>query len=217
MQPQRLLSQREEENLRVAVRTDVQDGPSVPLGPKCISRAAGSGSVFGWMVFWAEPTASTQRFGVVFWAPGTLCSRMPQAMLMPSAFDVDQQPGCMALCLECLRDSLGFSMPDVPPEAGAKTHRTSMLNCELAIFKPWSCGFREERGWRLVLMNECGTSVALWSAAVLIPMLFSLKRPVKFPSCLWRWASLFGTVPGYGGLKETRADWYPQESAQGVT
>ena len=32
------------------------------------------------------------------------------------AFDVDWQPCWGAVCCECLRDSLGFRMPCVPPE-----------------------------------------------------------------------------------------------------
>ena len=52
------------------------------------------------------------------------------------------------------------------------------MNSELAIFKPLSqvLGIQRER---LVLMDELGTSVASWLAAVLIPMLFSLKRPIE--------------------------------------
>jgi len=46
---------------------------------------------------------------------------------------VERQSGGVAVCLEFLRDSLGFSMPCVRPEAGAEVHRVSVLNRELAI------------------------------------------------------------------------------------
>ena len=55
---------------------------------------------------------------------------------IPSALDVDWQPGWVAVCLECLRDSLDFRMPCVPQVAGTTTHAAFLLNPELAIFKP---------------------------------------------------------------------------------
>ena len=39
-----------------------------------------------------------------------------------------------------MRDSLGFRMPCVPPEPGAETPTVSVLNRELAIFKPLTDG-----------------------------------------------------------------------------
>ena len=53
-----------------------------------------------------------------------------------SAFHVGRPPGLWAVCLECLRDSLGFRMPCVPPEPGAETYTALVLIHELAIFKP---------------------------------------------------------------------------------
>ena len=53
-----------------------------------------------------------------------------------SALDVDWQPGLGAVCFECLRDSLGFRMPCVPPEPGAETYTALVVIHELAIFKP---------------------------------------------------------------------------------
>ena len=77
-----------------------------------------------------------------------------------------------------MRHSLGFGMPGVPPDTGAETHTASVLNSELAMFKPLTkLWFRYAE--RLGLINELWTLVALWSAAVLIPMLFSLKRPIE--------------------------------------
>ena len=73
-----------------------------------------------------------------------------------------------------------------------------------------------------MLVNECGTLVALFWAAVLIPVLFHSKDLVRFPSWFLRLASLFNTEPGYGGLTETRSvelslvDRSHQESSQGV-
>ena len=49
-----------------------QDGTRGPSGSRCISKTACPASEFWCMVFWAEPTAITQRFHVMFWAPGTL-------------------------------------------------------------------------------------------------------------------------------------------------
>ena len=123
------------------------------------------------MACWVEPTASTQGFWVVFWAPGTLCSKAERGCVwpwgswglgaagwapsgrscvglrlpeedtgVPSALDVDWQPGQVAVCLEGWRDPLGFGMPWVPPEAGADTHTASALNCDMANFKPLSVG-----------------------------------------------------------------------------
>lgn len=71
-------------------------------------------------------------------------------------------------------------------------------------------------------MNEYGTFVALFWAAVLIPALFHSKDLVRFPSWFLRLASLFNTEPGYGDLTETRpvelsqVDRSHQENSQGV-
>ena len=63
-------------------------------------------------------------------------------------------------------------MPCVPLEAGAETHPASVLNPELAIFKPLTVGTLGMRREKLVLMNEWGTSLVLLVAFVLIPVLF---------------------------------------------
>lgn len=55
---------------------------------------------------------------------------------VPSALDVDLQPGWLADHLECLSVSLGFRLPCVLPEAGAGTHTLSVLIHMLEIFKP---------------------------------------------------------------------------------
>lgn len=57
---------------------------------------------------------------------------------VPSAVGVDLQPGRVAERFECLRVSLGFRLPWVPPEAGAGTLAASGLQGELAIFRPLS-------------------------------------------------------------------------------
>ena len=59
--------------------------------------------------------------------------------------------------MECLRESLGFGMHYVPPEARAETHIASVLNHELAIFKPLTVRGLGMWRERLVLMNEWGT------------------------------------------------------------
>jgi len=77
-------------------------------------------------VCWVEPTPTTQRFGVVLLAPWTLlkdASCQAEDTGVSAAFDVDLQPGWGGgLCWDCLRDSLGFGMPCVPPDPGAETH-----------------------------------------------------------------------------------------------
>ena len=55
---------------------------------------------------------------------------------VPSALDVDLQPGWLADHLECLSVSLGFRLPCVLPEAGAGTHTLSVLIHVLGIVKP---------------------------------------------------------------------------------
>ena len=97
-----------------------------------------------------------------------------------------------------------------------------MLNRELAIFKPLSVGALGMWRERLVLMNEWGTLVALWWAAVPILVLFSLKRPSEISFLPLQLRLLFSMVLGYGGLTKSRyddlnrVDWYHQESSQGV-
>ena len=49
--------------------------------------------------------------------------------------EVDWQPGWMPVGFECLKHSLGLSMPCVPLEAGPKTHTALVFYEELAIFK----------------------------------------------------------------------------------
>ena len=62
-------------------------------------------------------------------------------------------------------------MPCVPPEVGTQTHTALVLTHELAIFKALNnvrgLGMWQER---LVVMKECGTSLAL--LVLLIPILF---------------------------------------------
>ena len=81
------------------------------------------------------------------------------------------------VCWECLRDSLGFGMPCIPPEPEAETHTALGLNCKLAIFKPRTVRVLHMWKEKLVLMNEFWTSLALWWAAGLIPVLSSFKTP----------------------------------------
>ena len=77
MQPWVLLSQREEENLRVAIWANVHKMAPEDLLDSGSTQAAGACSEVGLMVCWAEATVSLQRFGVGFWAPRTLSSTMP--------------------------------------------------------------------------------------------------------------------------------------------
>ena len=75
----------------------------------------------------------------MFWAPGTLlqdASCQAEETGVPSALDVDLQPGQLAEHLECLRVSLGFRLPCVLPEAGAGAHTLSVLIHVLGIVKP---------------------------------------------------------------------------------
>lgn len=90
----------------------------------------------------------------------------------PSALGVDLQPDQVAEHLECLRVSLGFRLACVPPEAGAGTHTTSVLNPELAIFKPLTVkrlGIWIEAGpdvWRVefgdILVGSCANPGAFF-------------------------------------------------------
>ena len=84
---------------------------------------------------------------------------------VPSALDMDLQPGQVAERLECLRVSLGSILARVPPETVTRTHTTSVLNPELAIFKPLTVkglGIWIEAGpdvWRVefgdILVGSC--------------------------------------------------------------
>lgn len=100
-------------------------------------------------------------------------------------FEVDWQPGWVAVSLECLKDSLGFGMPWVPQVAGAET-QTSVLCCELAIVKSLTIGALGRWKKKLVLMNEWGIWVAFRWAAVLISVLFCSQVLMIFPSWLLR-------------------------------
>ena len=91
--------------------------------------------------------------------------------------------GCVAVCLECLKHSLVFRMACVLLESGAR-HTASVLYHELATLMPWMVG---GLGWWrmwLVLLNELGTLVALFWAAVIIPEHFCSRDLVKFSSYL---------------------------------
>ena len=91
------------------------------------------------MVVLVEPPASSQRFGMAFQALVTLlqdASCQAEETGVPSALDVDLQPGQLAEHLECLRVSLGFRLPSVLSEAGAGTHTLSVLIHVLGIVKP---------------------------------------------------------------------------------
>ena len=101
-----------------------------------------------------------QRFGFFLWEPGTLLQgafHQKEDICVPSAFVVDWQPGWGAVCFKCLRLPLDFGMPCVPPETGADTHTTSVLNHDLAMFKPLTVRGLGMWRERLVLMNEWGT------------------------------------------------------------
>lgn len=93
----------------VSVRADVH--ATVLSRPRFSSKAADAGSVVGLKLCWVEATASTQSFGV-FWAPRTLCSKMPHVRQRAQVFlqhlEVDWQHAWVAVCLECLKHSLGF-------------------------------------------------------------------------------------------------------------
>ena len=105
------------------------------------------------------------------------------------------EDGCVAVCLECSKGSLVVRMACVPLESGVKTHRASVLYCELATVMPWMVsGLGRWRMW-LVLLNELGTLMALFWAAVIIPELFCSREIEKFSSCLLRSASLFSMAP----------------------
>ena len=68
-------------------------------------------------------------------------------------FEMDSQPGWVAVCLECLKDSLGFRMPCVPPEAGAETHGAFVCIVNWPVSSPDHQCFRQvekEAG-----ANEC--------------------------------------------------------------
>ena len=91
------------------------------------------------------------------------------------------KPGCAAEGLECLKDSLVFRRPCFPPEARAETLAATVLSHELDIFQHLSIGGLGMWRRRLVLINEWGTSVASWWAAVLNPVIFSLKRLIEIP------------------------------------
>ena len=67
---------------------------------------------------------------------------------------IGRQPDRVTVALESLRDSLGIGMPWVPPEAGEETHTASVLNGELAIFKPLTVGALGRWRETLVLMNK---------------------------------------------------------------
>ena len=69
----------------------------------------------------------------------------------------------------------GFWNALYSPEAGVETHRASVLNCELAIFKLLTFGALGRWRKMLVLINEWGTSLALWWEAVLIIALFFVQ------------------------------------------
>ena len=95
-----LLSQREEENLRDTVRADVHKmAPEYLLDPGAAPRlqvqAQGwGGGCVGW-----NPQQAPRSLGP-FSGHLRLCFQRPQVTQMSSAFDMDWQPGCMAVCLK---------------------------------------------------------------------------------------------------------------------
>lgn len=114
-------------------------------GPRCSSQAlqdryprlANTVSELGLMVSCVEPTASTQRiFGCFL---GTWNSFLQEALYHPKDIGVPSTfRGGMAAWLgvrvfRMVEVFTGFCMPCVPPEAGAKSHRASVLYCELTI------------------------------------------------------------------------------------
>ena len=96
------------------------------------------------------------------------------------------EDGCVVVCLECLKGSLVVRMDCVPLESGAKTHTASVLYCELATVIPWVVGGLGRWRMCLVLLNELGTLMALFWAAVIIPELFCSRDLVNFSSYLLR-------------------------------
>ena len=80
-------------------------------------------------------THSKQVLLVVFWAPGTLCSKMTHVRQRTHVslqnLELDLHPGWLRGCLKCLKYSLGFRMPCVPPDAGAEALMASVL------YSPW--------------------------------------------------------------------------------
>lgn len=94
-------------------------------------------SELGLMVSCVEPTASTKRiFGCFL---GTWNSFLQEALYHPKDIGVPSTfRGGMAAWLgvrvfRMVEVFTGFCMPCVPPEAGAKSHRASVLYCELTI------------------------------------------------------------------------------------
>ena len=83
---------------------------------------AGAGSVLQLMVCQVENTASTQRFVVVFWAAGTLCSKMPNVrqriyVSLQNLMWIGRLVGCQFFFFsECMRVSLDFRVPCVPQD-----------------------------------------------------------------------------------------------------
>ena len=141
--------------MRCCLRRCPQEGARGPCGTRLSSKATGAGTELGLRACWGAPAASTQRVGVVCWAPGLFSSKMghgrreTQVKIGLPASDGDWQPGWAAVCFEGSRDPLGLGRPCVPSEAGAGTHTASTFHCGLGIFKPlavWAVGIWV-RGW----------------------------------------------------------------------
>ena len=189
MQPQGLLSQGEEENLRGAVRADVHmRAPEYLLDLGAGPRLQVQAQRWGWFCLEQNPQQAPRGFSVVSWAPGTLlqnASCQAEDTGVSSAFW-----GGLGTCLggsvfRKLEVFTGFGDNLFSSRAGTKTLTTNVLLSWAGPLSPpehWGfCYVEKEAGPDEWMGHFCG--IMLGSCAN--PCDIFAQERLKFPSCLW--------------------------------
>ena len=153
LQPWRPLSQREDENLRVSVKADVQKRVSkYLLAPGAAPRLPVQAQ-YTWLCVEQNPQQAQRFFGCFLGTSNFLLqvreSCQAEGTVVPSAFWGGFAAWLGGSVFRMLKYLLGFTMPCLLPEAWANTLPASVCIVSWPLSSPWPLVvyIGRERGW----------------------------------------------------------------------